>query len=529
MSACLSANALSLHTPDHTCLLKDFTLSFGAEVTGIVGTNGAGKSTLLRALAGGVAPSSGSVAAHGRIGWLEQSGAAAEGDLATGLGISDALACVKRITEGAGEDADFDAADWTLEARVEAALDRVGLGGLALDRPLSALSGGQRARLALARAWITAPDILLMDEPTNNLDAEGRAAVHQMLKDWPGGLVIVSHDRALLEHVDRIVALESPGWSMFGGGWSDYVAQRGAARARAQAEHDRLDAEARQVKRAAKEAEARLQRRARSGKAQRADGSQPKVLLDAMKNRSEATAGRLASISQKRVSEATSRLEAARSQLYTGAKLNIRAVGADSPQGRTVLAFDAVSFGYGEAPVIDQLSFALSGGERVAITGPNGAGKTTVLKLAEGVFAPDAGEIRRTTGCIARLDQTVSDLDPALSVVDALRARDPALSRNAAYAALAQFDLRNTEAEKPVSALSGGERLRAGLAGVLGGEPPELILLDEPTNHLDIEAVEALEQALADFSGAILAVSHDEAFLEALGLDDRLELTPFRR
>jgi len=528
MSACLSANALTLHTPDHTCLLQDFTLSFGNEVTGIVGPNGAGKSTLLKALAGVVAPGSGSVATQGRIGWLEQSGAETEGDLASGLGVSAALDCLHRIVAGEGEDADFDAADWTLEARVDAALDRVGLGGLALDRPLSALSGGQRARLALARAWIEAPDILLMDEPTNNLDAEGRRAVHQMLKDWPGGLVIVSHDRALLEHVDRIVALESPGWSVFGGGWSEFAAQRDAARERAQAEHDRLDAEARQVRRAAKEAEARLQRRARSGKAQRADGSQPKVLLDAMKNRSEATAGRLASLSQKRVSEATSRLEAARDELHAGPRLNIRAVAADSPQGRTVLAFDAVCFGYGETPVIDPLSFALSGGERVAITGPNGAGKTTVLKLAEGVLTPDAGEIRRTSGRIARLDQTVSDLDPGLSVVDALRARDPALSRNAAYAALAQFDLRNKDAEKQVSALSGGERLRAGLAGVLGGEPPELILLDEPTNHLDIEAVEALEAALDGFSGAILAISHDEAFLDALRLDRRLALTPGR-
>lgn len=524
MSACLSANALSLHTPDQSYLLKDFTLSFEGEATGIVGPNGAGKSTLLKALAGQITPGSGSVAAHGRIGWLEQSSAQAEGDIATGLGVGDALACLQRVLSGEGGDADFNAADWTLEARVEAALDRVGLGGMALDRPLAALSGGQRARLALARAWIAAPDILLMDEPTNNLDTEGRAVVHQMLADWPGGLVIVSHDRALLERVDRIVALDSPGWSVFGGGWSAYVEERDAARARAQAEHDRLDAEARQVKRAAKEAEARLQRRARSGKAQRADGSQPKVLLDAMKNRSEATASRLAGLSQKRVSEAESRLEAARSQLHKGAALNIKARAADSPHGRTVLAFDAVSFSYGDALVLEQLSFTLSGGERLALRGPNGAGKSTVLKLAEGRLAPCSGEVRRGSGRLARLDQTVSDLDPALSVVDALRARDPGLSRNAAYAALAQLGLRNAEAEKQVAVLSGGERLRAGLAGVLGGEPPELILLDEPTNHLDLEAVEALEQALSDFSGAILAVSHDEAFLEALSLDRSLTL-----
>ena len=139
-------------------------------------------------------------------------------------------------------------------------------------------------------------------------------------------------------------------------------------------------------------------------------------------------------------------------------------------------------------------------------------------------MAPSSGEVRRGSGRLARLDQTVSDLDPGLSVVDALRARDPGLSRNGAYAALAQLGLRNAEAEKQVAVLSGGERLRAGLAGVLGGEPPELILLDEPTNHLDLEAVEALEQALSDFSGAILAVSHDDAFLDALSLDRSLTL-----
>lgn len=149
MSACLSANALSLHTPDQSCLLKDFTLSFGGEATGIVGPNGAGKSTLLKALAGQITPGSGSVTAHGRIGWLEQSSAQAEGDIATGLGVGDALACLQRVLSGEGGDADFNAADWTLEARVEAALDRVGLGGMALDRPLAALSGGQRAAGAI--------------------------------------------------------------------------------------------------------------------------------------------------------------------------------------------------------------------------------------------------------------------------------------------------------------------------------------------------------------------------------------------
>lgn len=528
MSACLFANSLTLRTPDHHVLLEDFTLSFGCEVTGVVGPNGVGKSTLLKTLAGALTPVGGQVLCQGRIGWLEQLGPHAYGDLAIGLGVSEELARLSRILAGEGGEADFNHADWTLEARVMAALDKVGLGAQSLDTPLSALSGGQRARLALARAMLDAPDLLLMDEPTNNLDADGRDAVRQMMADWPGGLVIVSHDRALLERVDRIVALEGPGWSVFGGGWSDFVAHRDAARARAEAEHERAEAALKHSRRAADEAEAKRMRRARAGNAVGRDGSQPKLVLNAKRAQSEGTAARLGGVRDKRIAAAEGALEAARDQRHRGPKLNIRAQGADSPAGRTVLAFDAVSFSYGEASLIEQLSFTLTGGMRLALSGPNGAGKTTVLKLAQGLLTPRCGEIRRTTGRIAWLDQTVSVLDPEMSVVEALRARDPNLSLNAAYAALAQFDLRNTDAEKRVGALSGGERLRAGLAGVLGGEPPELILLDEPTNHLDMEAVEALEAALDGFDGAILTVSHDPAFLDAINLDQTLSLDQAR-
>jgi ATPase subunit of ABC transporter with duplicated ATPase domains len=151
---------------------------------------------------------------------------------------------------------------------------------------------------------LDAPDILMMDEPTNNLDAEGRDAVHQMMADWPGGLVVVSHDRALLERVDRIIALEGPGWSVFGGGWSEYVPQRDARGRARKPNHDRLEADARQIKRAANGGSGATGATRASGKRQRADGSNAKVLLDAMKARSESTAARLAGVRDKRVSDA---------------------------------------------------------------------------------------------------------------------------------------------------------------------------------------------------------------------------------
>jgi len=523
MSSLLSAHHLSLRTPDHQLLLDDFSLSFSSGVSAIVGPNGVGKSTLLSVLAGKAAPHAGTVSGTGRVGWLAQLGAEAAGTLRDGLGVADGLARLDRIEAGAGDEADFVQADWMLPTSVETALERFGLDGFSLDHPLEALSGGQRARVSLASAWLSKPDILLMDEPTNNLDRDGRTAVCQLIHDWSGVIVIVSHDRALLEQVDRIIALEGPGWSVFGGGWSAYVEARDAARARAETAHARAEADARRVKRDAQEAEARLARRARQGRAQRADGSNAKVLLDAKKARSEATSSRLSGLAEHRQAEAHSRLEAAEAERHRGPRLSVKAVASDTTN-RTVLRFVDVSLSYGDTPVLTELSFELGGGSRLAVEGPNGAGKSTVLKLALGTLTPTSGDVYRTQGRIARLDQTVSDLDPELSVVEALMARDPGLDRNAAYAALAQFDLRNKEADKPVRVLSGGERLRAGLAGVLGGEPPELILLDEPTNHLDLDAIEALEGALRNYSGALVAVSHDPAFLQAIGIDQRLSL-----
>lgn len=526
MSIRLTASGLSLITPARRILVENLDLVVAREATGLVGANGAGKSTLLRALAGQVLASQGSVTRNGRLGWLAQISANGPGSVADALGIADELTRLERITAGETQDSDFDLANWCLPADAEAALAKVGLHDLALTHPVDSLSGGQRARVMLASAWLSAPDILLMDEPTNNLDCEGREAVHALMRDWPGGLVVASHDRALLERVDRILALESTGWRLFGGTWSAYEADRDARRERAETTYNRAEAQLIALNRSREEAMARLTRRARSGKAMRQDGSQPKMLLNAMKAKSEATGARLSGETARRSKAAQAARDTADAARPRSPKLNVKAPSSQTPRGRVMLAFESVSFAYDATPVIDGLSFILDGGERIALEGPNGSGKTTVLRLAEGLVSPTAGEIRRGGGRLARLDQMVSDLDPALSAVEALRARYPELSLNDAHAALAQFDLRGKASEKPVSVLSGGERLRAGLAGVLGGEPPALLILDEPTNHLDLDAIEALESAVNAYQGTLIAVSHDEAFLKAIGIDWRIRLEP---
>lgn len=250
------------------------------------------------------------------------------------------------------------------------------------------------------------------------------------------------------------------------------------------------------------------------------------MLLNDRKERSEMTASRLSKTAQRTLGAAEAAASAAESAAPRRARLNLKAPDVETHGGRPVLSFDDVAFAYDQQPVLEGVSFDLSPGARAAVTGPNGAGKSTVLKLAAGRLEPLKGAVHRRAVRTARLDQTVGDLDPALSAVDALRARDAGLTPNAAYAALAAFDLRAKAAEKPVGVMSGGERLRAGLALVFGAaEPPDLLLLDEPTNHLDLDALEALEQALNAYQGAILAVSHDTAFLDAIAAAQRIRLS----
>ena len=232
MPAFLVLDSISLATPDGRPLFDGLTLALGRERTGLVGRNGCGKSTLLRLIAGEIEPAGGSLQRIGSIGMLAQ---LADERLTVdeALGVAGDLARLRRLERGEGSLDDAADADWTLETRLQAALVEAGLPSLSLHRPIASLSGGERTRLALARLLIEAPDLLLLDEPTNNLDADGRQAVAQLLERWQGGVLVASHDRALLERVDRIVELTPIGISIFGGAWSGLCrGARGRARPR---------------------------------------------------------------------------------------------------------------------------------------------------------------------------------------------------------------------------------------------------------------------------------------------------------
>jgi ATPase subunit of ABC transporter with duplicated ATPase domains len=474
-----------------------------------------GKTTLVRLILGEIQPLAGAVSVKGRVGVLRQALAPPAGaSVAELLGVEVALGCLRRIEAGDGTADDLAEADWGVEARLEGALAQMALAGLDLARPAASLSGGELTRALLAGLLAAEPDLLILDEPTNNLDAAARGLVAEVLGRWRGGAIVVSHDRALLRRMDRIVELTSLGARVYGGNYDLYAARK--AEAEAAAARDLADAE-RAVERVAREVQVAAERKARrdaAGKRSRAKGDQPKIMLDFMAGRAEASGGRERRLAERRQADAAADLADAQGRVERLRRLTFDLPPSGLPAGRQVLAFEAVRHPRLGRPV----SLRLAGPERVAVTGPNGAGKTTLIRLAVGELEPAAGEVRLGVPA-ALVDQQTAMLREDESLLGAYLRLNPRATANDAYAALARFLFRNTAAEKTVAALSGGERLRAALACVLSGEaPPQLLILDEPTNHLDLESVAAVEAALRGYDGALLVVSHDRDFLAAVGV-----------
>ncbi|MGM4891584.1 ABC-F family ATP-binding cassette domain-containing protein [Tardiphaga sp. 839_C3_N1_4] len=525
MPAHITISDLSVATPDGRSLFTNLNLSFGAERAGLVGRNGVGKSTLLRVMSGNLAPHQGSVSVHGRLAVLRQALQLRPGEMVADLfGATDALNLLARAEAGTATAEELLLADWDIETRMARCLGRVRL-DVSHDVALSALSGGQRTRAALAALVFADPDFLLLDEPTNNLDRDGRRAVIDLLAGWRAGAIVVSHDRELLDTMDATIELTSLGATRYGGNWTRYRTRK--ARELASAQRDLSDAEKRigDLARRAQATAERQARRDRAGRIKSAKGGAPRIALGGMKDRSEDTGGEHTRLAERQQSRAEDALAAAREHIEILQPLSVAVSPTGLPAHRMVLQLDGVSFCYPTAaPIIRDLSFFITGPERVAVIGPNGSGKTTLLGLITGVLQPVSGAVRMLVD-FAMLDQQVSLLDPSQTIRDNFRRLHPQADENACRAALARFMFRADAALQIVGTLSGGQMLRAGLACVMGGvSPPQLLILDEPTNHLDVDSIEAVEAGLRAYEGALVIVSHDETFLENVRITRRLEL-----
>jgi len=528
MNTNISFNNVSFETANGFLIFKNVTIGFSNEKTALVGVNGSGKSTFLKLLVGELSVDTGVIQRQGKVAYLPQDYCLdITQTVAEALGVKEKIEALEALKLGAKEQSLIDSvqSDWDLSDRLNNIFGQLRLSNIGLNRVLNTLSGGERMKVLLAKLLLEEPDFLVLDEPSNNLDRVGREIIYDLVKTWTGGLLVVSHDRELLSLVDRVLEIRNQQIYLYGGNYEDYREQKNLLMESTQRQISSAEQSLRKIKKQAQSSQEKQNKKSERGKKNRDKAGMSKMLLDKKKDTSDRTLSKIKQVYQQRVEGAAENLKKAKENLSFEGFISMDLTATEVPAGKLVFEIKNLNFSYDDkAPLFKDFSWSVYGPTRWALQGHNGSGKTTLVNLLLKVLKPLSGSIVLGVNNIAYLDQTATVLQKDKSILENV-SEYAGMDKNMARQWLSSFLFMGESDFKKAKVLSGGERIRAALACIFAAtKAPQLLILDEPTNNLDLNSIEWLENALLNYQGALIVISHDQKFLENIGITENLYL-----
>lgn len=517
--------------PNRDVLFADIDLNINKyDKIALIGNNGVGKSTLLKIVSGMLQPSAGFVKAETSPYYIPQLfGQFNQCSIAEALKIDQKLRALQAILRGEVTDKNLALLDndWSIEERCQEALARWSLSGLDLNQLMGSLSGGQKTKVFLAGIMIHQPEMVLLDEPSNHLDIYSRRILYDYITSANETLVIVSHDRTLLNLLPMVYEMTKHGITVYGGNYDFYIEQK-------QIESNALNQElknkekalrkAREIERESMERQQKLDAR---GKKKQEKAGLPTIMMNTFRNNAEKSTARMKGVHAEKIGCIAQEVNQLRKELPYTDTMKMNLDNALLHRGRVLVTANKINYTYNSSSLWkEHLDFQIRSGERIAIKGANGSGKTTLLKIILGLLEPSIGIAERALAKTIYVDQDYSLIDNSLGVFEQVQKYNSTnLQEHEVKIRLNRFLFPREDWDKSCSALSGGERMRLMLCCLtVGNRAPDMIILDEPTNNLDIQSLEILTAAINEYQGTLIVVSHDESFLKQIQIERSIEI-----
>jgi len=522
---------ISYTHPNKNLLFDNINLTVNNhEKIALIGNNGSGKSTLLKLISKELQPLDGQLFVDTKPYFVPQIfGQYNHLTIGQALKVENKLKALQEILNGNVTEENYSTLDddWTIEERCNDALKYWQLTNLDLMQKMETLSGGQKTKVFLAGISIHQPELILLDEPSNHLDVAGRKLLYNFIQSTQNTLIIVSHDRKLLNLLGKVAELDKRGITIYGGNYDFYMEQKlienNALNQYLQSKEKALR-KAKEKERETLERQQKLDIRAQKGLGK---AGLPKIVSNTWKNSAERSTAKIAGVHTEKIGGLKEELQELRSALPNIDKMKFGFDNSALHKGKTLIKADEINYSYKNHPLWkENLTFQITSGERLVLKGINGSGKTTLIKIILEKLEPQTGKIYRADNKAVYIDQDYSLIDNQLKVYEqAQQFNVSALQEHEIKIRLNRFLFTKDDWDKSCSALSGGEKMRLILCCLtINNQSPDIIILDEPTNNLDIQNIEILTAAINEYQGTLIVVSHDETFLEQTKIEQTIQL-----